>query len=129
MVDFNKKISSSSGNINYELLEVFSQKISKPLVNLSMEGFTVSKMPDDYLISSLSKEIADSAQRMARVVDKNKDNRLISLYCVNLDYDKFKKDKTIEVSYSKFQEENFDFFLTPFASGSMRDCYLIRKNL
>jgi hypothetical protein len=65
---------------------------------------------------------------MARVVDKNKDARLISLYCVNLDYDKFKKDKSIEVTYSKFQEDTFDFFLTPYASGSLRDCYLIRKN-
>lgn len=51
----------SGGSINYELLEMFSNKISKPIINITMQGFTASKMPDDYLISSLSKELNEAS--------------------------------------------------------------------
>jgi hypothetical protein len=51
-----------------------------------MEGFTESKMPDDYLISALSKEISRARQILNTVVDKRYETRKISIYCVNLDY-------------------------------------------
>jgi hypothetical protein len=42
MVEFNKKVASSSGNIDFELIELFSKKNSIPMLNLSMKGFSES---------------------------------------------------------------------------------------
>jgi hypothetical protein len=38
-------------------MEIFTKKISGPIIDISLKGFTISKMPNDYLHLALVSEI------------------------------------------------------------------------
>jgi hypothetical protein len=53
MTKFHSNLKSGNSKIEYELIEMFSTKISKPLIKMTMEGFVDSKIPNDYLYNSI----------------------------------------------------------------------------
>ncbi len=53
MKDLNTKVLGENNKNTIQLIEIFALKISGSLQELSLKGFTESKMPDDLLIKQL----------------------------------------------------------------------------
>lgn len=53
-----------------KIVEMFTAKISKPILEITNEGFTESKMPKDFLIANLKKEIITKKNEIKKTMDK-----------------------------------------------------------
>jgi hypothetical protein len=80
-------------------VEIFSKRISMPIMELSLAGFSESKMPEDQLYSALFKEINLKKRRFEMVTTSRFEQKQMKFYSLDIDYSIFKKTNILYVTY------------------------------